>query len=262
VRRTLFLLGSAVCIAIGAFGQTTTSFTLTNVSGPSLGGVYTSPYIAAIGNPAVTTTVICDDFLDDTYFNESWTAFVTNLSQLDSPATPNTTVLWGQSGSVATATYDTSGNSIATSLSQADAYITAALLAEELLPLSPSSQAAQDLSFAMWGLFDPAALNSLSGADLTNAQKYITNAVSQASLYTLADFSNVTIYTYDPPPPGGTGVTPTCGINTPCPGPPPPQEFIAVSMAEPSSYGTLAVYTFGGAFLLFLGRRRILPAGR
>ena len=57
--------------------------TLTGANSGSQAGVYTSPYTATIDG-ATGIAVICDDFTSDTYFGETWTANVTNLSILAS----------------------------------------------------------------------------------------------------------------------------------------------------------------------------------
>ena len=50
-------------------------------SGANLAGIYTSPYDGSI-NGGASVHIICDDFADETYISESWTANVTSLSSL------------------------------------------------------------------------------------------------------------------------------------------------------------------------------------
>jgi hypothetical protein len=59
------------------------NFNLTGAGsgGPNLDGVYTSPYTGTInGGPSVP--VICDDFSDESYLPEQWTAYQTSLSTI------------------------------------------------------------------------------------------------------------------------------------------------------------------------------------
>src|SRR5579862_563376 len=66
----------------------TTTFNLTSVgSGANLAGVYTSPYAGTVTPGGPTIPVICDDFIDDSYVPETWTAYVTSLSSLTSGTT-------------------------------------------------------------------------------------------------------------------------------------------------------------------------------
>ena len=66
-------------IAPSCFGAQTASMTLTGVGvNGVLGGVYIGPYVGTID--AVTTPLICDDFFDDSYIPESWTANVYSIS--------------------------------------------------------------------------------------------------------------------------------------------------------------------------------------
>lgn len=70
---------------------------------------------------------------------------------------------------------------------------------------------------------------------------------------------NVNIYSYDAYNPTGTALQPPVCYSGPSNCPPPPQEFITVTnVPEPTSLAVLGTYAlFGGASLLFFGRRRI-----
>jgi hypothetical protein len=248
-------------------------------SGTVLAGVYTSPY-GAVFTPGSTSAgagtsvpAICDDFYDNSYIDEDWNTNVTTLSSLtsyDLTSGPDTTVKWGQSGSVAV--NDTAyGGTLDTTLTQVQAYDAAALLSISILGSTPAGdQQQQDLSYALWALFDTSqSLTQLSGnpTDKTNAindlntavQEVISGEVGTTPLSAYLSNYNVTIYSYSGVDVGGT-TSPTTCPSGPCD--PPPQEMITVtSMSEPPSLGVFAVYfLLGGGCLLFFGRRGILKA--
>lgn len=243
------IIGGFLCAVPCTFAANTVTFNLTGVSGGVLSGVYTSPYYATItptgGGPSISTSVICDDFADDTFIPETWTANVTDLSSL---TTPSSTVYWSQGLDLST------GSVFGGSLNQAQAYTTAAYLAVELLASPIGSLQAGELSFAMWGLFDPNAFNALSGSNLTGARNALTsaeNAVFSGNL-TPSNYAGVTIYT--PVLPSDA----TCGGGT-C-AHIPPQEFIAVAMPEPSTSALLTLNLAGIGIVALFFRRRALKA--
>jgi hypothetical protein len=240
-------------------------------SGTVLAGVYTSPYSAVItpGSTSIgtgpTVPAICDDFSDNSYIGEDWNTNVTTLSALTSGPDPNTTVKWGQSGTVAV-----SDTSLSETLTQVEAYDVAAILSIDILGSTPAGdQQQQDLSYALWALFDTSeSLAQLNGVptDQTNAINYLNQAINEvcgacgsssstsSTASSILSNYNVTIYTYIPG--SGTTCAGSCA--------PPPQEMITVtSMSEPPALGVFAVYfLLGGACLLFFGRRRIVSANR
>lgn len=230
-----------------AAAQPTVTFNLTDVGpgGPNLGGVYTSPYTGTI-NYGSPIPVICDDFADDSFIPEQWTAFATSLSDLLSvPQTINTSVLNWQSG------WNGTGPMASLQLTQTQAYSAAAILAIDILNSTGITQ--QEYSYAMWELFDPTqASSALPSADQPTVQGFVQTAVSQATGGNLSSYLNgynVTIYSYDPA--NGTSCGGTC--------PPPPQEFItAVSMAEPASSALLGLDLLGVAGLILFVRRRLV----
>jgi hypothetical protein len=237
------------------------------VQGPVMGGVYTSPYYATINSGTSAVPIICDDFSDESYLPETWTAYDTSLSQIPVTNPPNNTTVKWTDGTVP---------GVATPLTQSQAYTTAAYLAVEILETNQSTaagaEAAGDLSYAMWGLFTPVVFTGQNGttcsladgigclsltdydaaeADLQNAW----NAVRSQGLTTanfvssVANVQSVTIYTYVP----GT----SCG-GASCP--PGPQEFISVTTPEVSTPVLMAVDLLGFMALLGFLRKRMARA--
>jgi hypothetical protein len=211
-------------------------------SGANLAGVYTSPYTGTI-NGGPTIPVICDDFADESYVPEQWTAYVTPVSSLTS-GTPDTYLKWLTSGS--TITVD------GYVLNQAAAYTVAGLLATDIIQSPTGSQAQEDYSYALWELFDYSDASSQLGGyptDATNALNDLNGAVSYVETHHLgpSNYSNVTIYSYD----SAAGV-PTGNCGGTCTA---PQEFLTVSAPEPSSLLLLCAGLMG---LLIMARRRNL----
>jgi hypothetical protein len=229
------------CFAASAFAQTV-SMTLENAgAGYVMGstGVYTSPYGISI-NGGPTTSLICDDFTTDISLGQTWTATVTSLAALQAGTEPSGTPKFTPAPNA-----------------QVYNYAVAAVLAEELVTLpNLASEAAGELSYALWGVFDTTLLNStvnpdgtlsqteLDAAklDLSNAQAVVnsvlTNGVVTAN--SLSMLPSLTIYTPSAPN----------GLNS-------SQEFLLVSMAEPSYPVVLAIDLLAVVGLMVVLRRRI-----
>jgi hypothetical protein len=249
---------AALLVATGPLGAQVT-FDLTGVgSGTVLDGIYTSPYTATI-NGVPQINAICDDFSDESYNPEDWTADVTSVSSLGS--TVDSTLMWGgASGNVTIGS-----NHDSWTLTQVQAYDVAAVLANEIVSAPAGSQYQQDLSYALWGLFDPdgtatnpwGAFNYLTGTgfstDAGNALTYLENAITYTflpanSVQVQADINGATIYSYAggatcPDSPGGV-----CANI-------PPQEFITVP--EASTPVLLAVDLLGFMALVGFLRKRM-----
>jgi hypothetical protein len=218
-------------------------------SGLNLGGVYTSPYTGQI-NGGSTIPVICDDFHDDSYVPELWTAYVTPLTNVLGESSTDSYLRWmsGWSGSGSMA------NPLP--LNQQQAYGAAAILAIDILNSSGLSQ--EEYSFAMWELFDPtqasAALPSQYQPTVAGMLSTAVGIATGGSLNSSLNGYNVTIYSYDAAanPLGPVG----CGGHCP----PPPQEFITVSMAEPSFPAVLGLDLLAVAGLVLVVRRRLASA--
>lgn len=260
-------------------GQALIDLTGTN-NGANNAGVYTSPYTGTITpylGTAVPTVMICDDYYDNSYLGESWVANVTQASTLTSPSG---TVLYDGSDSLY-------GNAIG-GISQAQEYTAVAYMATQIADIyseeltASSSQKstleteAGNWGFALWDFTntgvgngsdppsnscvpgetasyclsnsDNTVLSGLSGGttEVTTVMGYISQALTVTADQTPANYSNVTIYSY-------------AGEGTSCSGncPPPPQEFVTVSMDEPSMPLLLGFYGICAIGLGFAFRRRI-----
>jgi hypothetical protein len=201
--RTLFwLVAAAVLLLAPAALADTASMYLTGPgTNGAMAGVYVGPYVATIDG--VSTPIICDDYVDESFLNESWTANITTLANLSGTK-------WG-------------GLSNATTL-----YEEAAWLTEKLMVASPSQ--APDIQFAIWAIFDPSAVNGLSLADQTTVAGLVMQAQSQS--FTTSEFANVLIYTPNTTDPilcNGQACADT-----------PPQEFMVVT-PEPGALALLLI---------------------
>lgn len=201
--RTLFwVIAPGVLLFAPPALADTASMDLTGV-GPNgaMAGVYVGPYMATING--VSTPVICDDYSDESFLNETWTANVSTLADLSNTK-------WG-------------GLSNATTL-----YEEAAWLTEQLVTASPSQ--AGDIQFAIWAIFDPSAINGLSAGDQATVVGLISQA--QGQTFWAGEFSNILIYT------ANTNDPILCNgqacANTP------PQEFM-VDTPEPGALALLSL---------------------
>jgi len=233
-------------------------------TGANLAGVYTSPYLGQVNYPtSAIMPVICDDFADESFVPEKWTAYVTTLPQVLSGTynTPDTYLKFGDTNIVTGS--DVGSVTGSWSLTQAQAYEVAAILAVDVLNSSATMQ--EDYSYAMWGLFESsAAFGQLNGytSDQTNAENYLNTAIADVKNGTVNGMSlssylsnyNVTIYSYDTGALCGPSLVPCTsanGYSTP------PQEFITVTTPEASTPVLLAVDFFGFIALVGFLRKRM-----
>lgn len=228
-RKAWYLTAVALlCLAPCALAQNA-SITLTGAGSNVMAGVYVGPYTATING--VSTQVICDDFADNTYINESWTASVANFSNLGN--TRNTT----------------RPNPDLTPEQQALYYTQVAWLTLQMLSSNDPTTIAR-IHFAIWGIFDPSALTYLDPVNRAGAQGWID--LARAQHLTLDQFPNFLVYS--PYPDYGN---PTCNGGT-CLSKP-PQEFLVVT-PEPSALMLLGVDLFALVVLILLLRRRLVQA--
>lgn len=216
------LLAGAALAPPAALANPIVSMELTGVAGPSLNQINTDPYYAQIGPQGLT--VYCDDFYDDVSIGQVWQATVTNMSALSSTS-PLTNLM-----------FDTTNGAL-----QEKDYMAAAWLAEQIAgqnqSLPSGQQTAEQDSYALWYIFDPAALTGLSTTDSNAALNDYDAALAAVANDTPQDFARVNIYTPLDHTPGSAGS----------------QEYLAVDAPEP---GTLALMTVGLAGLGWMARRR------
>jgi hypothetical protein len=209
---------TALSFAPGAFAQV--NMTLTGAGqGNVMAGIYTSPYTGTIdGTP---TTIICDDFQDDSFFNESWQANVSTVANLGATK-------WG---------------------SNQQQYDAAAALSIQLLGTSDATQKGY-ISYAIWDVFDNTDVLAYLGASnpiYTTAFALAQSALSQT--YAAGAYANVFVYTAIKGTATGCPTTP-CQQNS-------PQEFLVVRTPEAPAAAWLAIYLASLAGLIALFRQRI-----
>ena len=212
---------SFMFLALPVFADTA-SMDLTGAGSNVLDQVYIGPYTATING--VSTQVICDDYYDESFIGESWTAN--------------------------TSTFPSLTDAKFTSAPESQKYEEAAYLALKLLAAPVNSLEAGEIQFALWGVFDPSAITSLTShnhGDGLAASWYLTDAENNYSTLTASQLGEFTIYTPDSNDPI------TCG-NKPCASGP-PQEFIAVKTPVPS---TILLLGFGLTLVFLLTQKRRL----
>jgi hypothetical protein len=167
----LAMAAAVLCFAPCALGQGQVNITLTSAGNNVMDGVYVGPYSATVNG--TSTQIICDDFVDDSYVGESWTANVTTLSNLNGTK-------WG-------------GLPNATQL-----YDEAAWLATQMLSPGYSNNATQVgyLAYALWAVFAPTQVEAWLGANSAAwqaVQGWLTSAGAQH--FTPGEFANFFLYT-------------------------------------------------------------------
>lgn len=230
MRIILSLLGVAalavLSFAPSALADGTASMTLTSAGSNPFANIYMGPYTATVNG--VSTPVICDDFTDDSYLGESWTANVSGY--------PNPTGMF-------------SAKPLA-----GQGYDEVAALTLALVNPANSSQVDQ-IQYALWAVFNKSSVQTYLQDNLSNSSynTFYTNGVldwlSWAGTQTLSADQLAGLEILTP----NTQYPITCSghscANTP------PQEFIAITPTPES--GTASLFGIGLLALAFFMRRRI-----
>jgi len=222
IRRLAFWgIAGAVCFTGGAIAGV--NMTLTGVgTGYAMGGVYVSPYVASIAG--VSAYVICDDFTTDVSVGDTWSANQYSLSDV------------GSSGPQKFTTPDWSPYTIQ------QEYDAAALLAEDLTANMGDPTLSGEYSYAIWTLFDPAAINGYGGNSLTASDQSAINGFRNAALTEAASGAgsdlDVSIY------------TPAAGYTS--------QEYLVVSTPEAPLSATLGIDLVALAGIILVMRQRLV----
>jgi hypothetical protein len=244
VTRLATIAMAVFCTAVVQGATPTVNFGITGAGPNNLGGVYTDPYqISVDGDTSLLG--FCDDFTDNVYPPQYWTALVTDLSEI--PTNP-TTVFFGD------------GLIDGTHYTELARYIAAAIIATDSLVHLADVTRANDDSYALWAVFYPALLTDsyqascsegcLSAPDVAAAKATLQSALAAATgyasggAYEQASGTDVMIYTATT-----DGSTPSLAPNR-------PQEFITVRMAEAPSTALLAMDFSAVAGLALFFRRR------
>jgi hypothetical protein len=247
ILRTIAVAGLVCFFSALDLKATTVTMQLTNPPpGNTLGDVYVDPYTATVGG--VSTTVICDDWSNNTYTGEIWTATVLTESTV---------------GNSALGTPDFGNNQ--------SLYNEVTWLADQMLPAtSQNGTVDTELSFAIWDLTYGA--NGTTGetpAPLAYLESYLGTGSSEYT-QTITDICEAegtaaggslcagTNYAGEAGYISGnnweiltpTTAAPTCSGGS-CPSAP-PQEFL-MEAAEPGSLTLLAV-----ELLLFAGLAAVI----
>ncbi len=161
----------------------------TNPVDPVLGDAYVGAYTFTVnGQPA---QLDCDDFNDEVWIGETWTANVTPFT-------------------VANVTETTAQGSHLMFAGQTQNYEEAAYLEEALFTntvnnvttVNGHAYSIGDVQYAIWDIFESGSSNGLSSADLTAISAILSAAVAN---YGTGNYSNLVIYS----PIDGTQVLPS-----------------------------------------------------
>jgi hypothetical protein len=253
------MLGAVlVLLSLGAGLQAADTLQLTTVGASAvMGGVYTSPYGVSV-NGGPTTLMICDDFTTDSYVGLTWTATETTLSQISNSSVAGL--------KFATAPYSTTPGIVGGPSNVGIDYATAAVLAAQLMSLpnigtpAENAEMAGELSFAIWGVFDTNLLQNtstgygtLTAGQLSAALGYITAAQGLVSAATSGGVTNLNLISIN----GQSINSLTVYTSNPLGA---SQEFLRVSMPEPSYPAVLAVDLLAVLGLIVVLRKRAVGA--
>jgi hypothetical protein len=203
MRRFCWAVVAAALMSLAPLAVAQGSMTLTGVQGSAWDGVYMSPYYATV-NGAQNTTVICNDFADESYLNSTWNINSTSFANLSASTLGNT--LWGSY-------YESSQGGKLSATTIINMYDQAAWLTLGLLGQAGGSTSQAEYSFAVWAVFDPnsvltwlknagdtAMCNAVFGTGNNCASTHITQNSSSLlwmaqQNYMNGNYSNLTILT-------------------------------------------------------------------
>ncbi len=240
-KQGILLIAALFVCASASFAQTTSMYLSGTGDNATLydggSGVYVDPYTATVGGVS-GVSVICDDWSDNSYVGESWTADVTTLASLNAGTNSNAP-LFG------------------TSPTNVTLYNELAWLGTQLLanPTNYANQVA--VSFALWEL-TYAYNNPKENPDPTSFLAGSAQSGSQASVNALLNEAAAAVA--GPNGYKGSGweiLTPVSGTYTNPSDQGPPQEFL-VNTPESSSVILFGADTLGLLALAFVFRRRLL----
>jgi hypothetical protein len=238
----LLTTAAVLAFASASFAQTT-QVTLTGVgNGTTVGGVFVDPYTATVGG-VPNTTVICDDWSDNSYVPENWTANVTPLSNAGSSSTP---------------LFSNAANP--QQLYNELAYLGSQLLSVYSPSPSPAQQTAQsEITFAIWELTYPYAQSPENPSPSTYLNTYAPGDAGAVAAYIAAAQTAIAQPGFSAA--GWEILTPNTSDAITCNGGPcpssPPQEFL-VYTPESSSVILFGADALGLLALAFMFRRRLL----
>jgi len=225
----LSFLGVLIALPTVASAEVVTMHLTQPPGGNTLYNIYLSPYAATIDGATQSVPVICDDFTDDTYIDEKWSATVYD------------------GGADLSGTRMAQKNPLWSSEELNQAYDAAAYLAVQLLQSGVNGPDQGYLSFAIWDIFADGAVHDFFG----NTQYYSdVNGIARSALTNATPGERSILTIYSP----NVGQAPTCGTGA-CPTAP-PQEFLVVRTPEASIPAYLGINLLGLLAVLLLVRRR------
>jgi len=221
------VLAFAPCVFAG-----NVNMKMTNPGNNVMDGVYVGPYTGTMNG--ATTQIICDDYVHDTFTNESWTGTVETFSNL-------TGARWSKSTA--------GGVLLGGNFSSLQGYDAMAALATQMLALGSGSQNAKQvgyLAYAIWAIFNPTAVQTyLIGHGDLAAWKIVQGLAAGAlkGVYTQNQFAGWEIVT-------PTSCQANCGGGL-------PQEFL-IHVPEGGSTLMFLLFAGGSCFAaMFYRSRRI-----
>ena len=195
-----------LCLSPFAFADDPVNLTLVNGGPYTMDGVYVGPY--NFTQNGQSAQLICDDFKDEVYPGESWTATVTSVSSINN----NTTGLMF-SGQTAGGL-----NLLGATGSFVQGYEAMAYLAGQMLAISGNPQNATQvgyLAYAIWAIFEGGNVKSYLGN--TAAWQTVEALAAGALQYVENPKNHVTAASFA----GWELLTPTCTPGGQC-----PQEYL------------------------------------